>query len=202
MSNKIFLKLRDFSGSKKAVQKENGNIYLLFVLFIAGSVIGTFVGTFSSSSAETVERLISGHIDVASTSVLTAFWSCGKFHLFVLICATSVLGIFAVPIFAAVRGYLISCSAAALISCYENGIWIAVVVIGLPGLFSIPSFFMMSSDAVSASYSLLRLSLGSSRSLSIGHPMLRRGIACVFSITIAVLLEVYAVPGILKLITF
>ena len=203
MLKKYSLRLRSLSdwkavtkGNILADSEQNGFLNLLFILFIVGSVAGAFVGNLSSG--EYALGLVSANMRAESAGLIPALWSCGKFHFLVLLASTSLLGVIAVPALSAVRGYLISCGAAALISGYpDRGFLIVLAIMGLPGIFSVPSFFMLSSQAMQSSVRLISSAAGRVRTKSSGSAVALL-LACTCSVSIAAVLEHFAVPILLK----
>ena len=203
MFKKYSLRLKslpDFKAVTKSTMlsgsEQNGFLNLLFILFIMGSVVGAFVGNLSSG--EYALGLVSASMEPGAAGLLSALWSCGKFHLLVLAAASSLLGVAAVPVLAVMRGYLISCGAAALIAGYpDKGFLIVLAIIGLPGMFSVPSFFMLSSWAMQSSARLISAAAGRAKVKSCGSIMIPL-LTCICSVSIAAALECFAVPILLK----
>lgn len=167
--------------------------------FAAGAIIGAFVGAFSITEA--IPALVAGHFAYAGTarSLAEILWNCGKFHLFSLLCASSLLGVAAIPAIAAVRGYLIACTAAAIYACYpDNGLLINFIVLGLPALISLPCLFIIASDSLTESGRLCAMALGSPAKTQKKVPIIRHSLISISFLTIAALTELTLVPALLS----
>ena len=84
------------------------------------------------------------HPAVYDTYALLLF-DCSKYHLLVLLFSTSLFGVLLIPATLALRGFALACSAAWIASTYtDNGTALALVVLGLPALFTVPALFVAS----------------------------------------------------------
>lgn len=131
---------------------------LLFIAFTAGAVFGSLAGTWqiSVSVAENIS-IESGNIYGASGFFGLLFF-CAKYHLFVLFFGTSLLGVVLIPAAFALRGFVLSCTAASLASAYpDNGFLITLVILGLPSLLTVPSLFILGRDSLRFSARLLSM---------------------------------------------
>ena len=131
---------------------------LLFVSFVVGAVLGSLTGTwqFTVSAAEQV-LLGNGNIYEAS-----GFWAllffCSKYHIAVLLLATSLLGAVLIPAVFALRGFVLSCTAASIASIYpDSGLVLTAVILGLPSLLTVPSLFILGNSSFRFSAGLLSL---------------------------------------------
>jgi hypothetical protein len=132
------------------------SLLLLAICFITGAAIGSAVGWMSPSEdvAGTLRSLSDTERGIAG--FLGSFWACSKYSLAALFFAGSVFGVFVLPLLAAFRGYLLSCTVASMVS-YGCGWLFTAAVVGIPALFALPCFFMLSDDAVFYSKHLLSL---------------------------------------------
>lgn len=144
-------------------------LILLMLGILAGSVVGTYFTAdgFASVYAEVGQYAAS---DVLPVSFPSALWSSARFFLALALAATSWLGVLLVPAAVLLRGYLLSCSVAALYASYGwAGLRCALLVSGLPALLLMPAFLAAACDAYYASRWLLERRFGLSPALP-GRP--------------------------------
>ncbi|NCB52393.1 MAG: hypothetical protein EOM54_11030 [Clostridia bacterium] len=145
--------------AQKAVSKVNyWQSPLLFLSFTAGAVLGSLAGTWNIavSAAEKIS-IESGNIYGANGFFGLLFF-CSKYHLFVVLFGTSLMGVILIPAAFALRGFVLSCTAASLAAAYpENGYLITLVILGLPSLLTVPSLFILGRDSLSFSSHLLSM---------------------------------------------
>lgn len=189
------------SGFARGIRDSEPGLLLLFVFFISGSIAGTLVGSFTVT--EDVTALISDIAGASSGGVMgyiKAFWSCSKFHLAALVLSTSLLGAALIPALASVRGYMLSLTAASIIKCYPaDGFLLTLTVLLIPALFTVPSFFVLSRDALAQSKKLWSLATGTGRGLA-NTPIFKDMLGCIIALAIAAVTEEFLVPVLVKLI--
>ena len=181
-------------------EKDYSGSMIIIVCFIAGALIGSFLGSFSSSLE--LPELVTGLVERSAESpgFLLSLWNNSKYCLLVLALATSLLGVALVPLLAAFRGYLLSCAAASVITAYpDGGFALAAVILGLPALFSVPCFMLLSQDALGASKRLWILSSGRTKD-SQANAALGHIIVCVLLLAISALAEEYISPALVAAI--
>ena len=170
------------------------SVGFIMFCFAAGAIFGSLVGAFSLT--EDIPAIVSGYTLKTMPGGVYAFLNGSKFHIFALICATSTLGVATIPALVAVRGYLLSCTAAAIYVGYPGGkgLLINAVVIGLPALITLPCLIIMASDSLTQSRKLLSLSLGNPPDTSRSVPIISRSMVGLFFIAIAALAEEMLMP--------
>ncbi len=127
--------------------------------FLVGSVFGSLVGLPFSG----VEPLLDGYIFSRADEIglFFAFVWFIRFQFISFLMGTSFLGVTLIPLLVFLRGYILSCASAAIINSYpQNGIVMALIIVGLPSLLSIPCFFFVSTEAFFSSRKLLRMCSG------------------------------------------
>lgn len=138
---------------------------LLFLIstFLIGSVLGSFVGCGAEAGAEEIAGLLSGTEAGSAAGFFRSLWKIGWYHLTVILAATSVLGVFVIPATTFLRGYFLSCTAAAaIVALPEKGVITALIVCGVSAVLTIPSLFLLSQDGFCLSRRLRALSSGKS----------------------------------------
>ena len=122
--------------------------------FVAGALAGAAAG--SSDAAGSLSFMPEDGSIYGHDSFAAALFSCGGFHLLVLLFSTSLLGVFLIPATMAVRGFSLACSTAWLaITGGESGRAMALVSLGLPNLFAIPALFITAQWSMGFSARLL-----------------------------------------------
>lgn len=135
-------------------------LLMLSLGVLAGSVAGTYFTAdgFASAYASAGQYAAS---EVLPASLPSALWSSARFFLALIIAATSWLGVVLVPAAVLLRGYLLSCSVAALFASYGwAGLRCALLVSGLPALFLTPALIIAACDANFAARWLLERRFG------------------------------------------
>lgn len=184
--------------SRKNDNRESKVTLVIFSLcFIAGSAIGSVF----SCPFSWVECMVDGYLyeNFAELGPLLSFlWSI-RFHLLAMIIGTSYLGsVFLLPLIVA-RAYLLSCASATIISANsQNGIVMALIIVGLPALLSVTSFLALSLKAFSASLNLLRMRTGTH--FRDGHGQLQAYVICLAVMILCTFVEIKLVPYVILLL--
>lgn len=173
--------------------QRDGILLFLAIFFVAGAVVGALVGALSKSGDLTALLTARSSRGGDVRTVLSALWAASRFHLLVLIAGTSLLGVLFVPMLAALRGYLLSCTAAAVLQGYS---WkVLLVLLGIPALFEIPCFLVLAADAVGVSR---RLTAGGMHSGKQRETLiLRHTLLCLPVLTAGALAETFLLPVLL-----
>jgi hypothetical protein len=180
---------------------QEGSIFIFLSLcFLAGSVLGSFVGSFSVS--DDIFLRIEG-ITAVSTEAAgywSSLWNCTRYHILLLLFASSVLGVLFIPILSVMRGYFLSCTAASILCSYPQGGWLlSFAVLGIPALITIPCFFVLGIDSFTASGRLLSLTTGGTRPTGPSR-LLRHFVVCLALLTIAAALEELLIPDLVSML--
>ena len=153
----------DFLGRKFASvfhKAIDWRFYIVLLFFCLGTLMGCIAGLYLSPSSFFFD-VIPTVSDGSFISFLSAFWKTGFFFGLVFLCSTSFLGFAAIPIIVFFRGYLLSCSVAAL---YASGGWrgilCAFIMQSIPAFLLIPCFLLSAAHAAILSFELLALRRG------------------------------------------
>lgn len=137
--------------------RQSGELLILFLLcaaFIGGAAAGTALSPEGYAGAEKVlgaDGAVYGY-----TSFAGLLFSCAKYHLMVLLLATSLFGVLLIPAVLAFRGFVLACTAAYIASAYPGqGAVLTLVVLGLPSLLTVPGLFILAFDGFCFSSGLL-----------------------------------------------
>jgi UPF0716 family protein affecting phage T7 exclusion len=175
---------------------ENGvAVFFLASCFFIGSVAGCMVGGFSPSGD--LGSTLSGYVDTDRDIIgfFVTLWACSKYHLLILFLASSVAGVFFLPLLCVIRGYLLGCTAASL-TAFDGGWLLSLLVVGLPAVFTLPGFFLLCEDGMFTSRRLLVLSAGGAEPRR-SVPLYRHCLVAAVLLIIAALLQHFLIPGIL-----
>lgn len=168
---------------------------LIFACFTIGCVVGAFFGSGFSAAGVIDTYLLDTPLETGGLLLKSLRFV--RFHLLVLFLATSFAGVALVPALALIKGFAFSCTSATIISAYpNNGIIMSLIILGLPSLFSVPSFICLCDFAFSRSARLLALTRGGyARKLRDGKRML----LILPALAAGIIIEVYLVPRLLPL---
>ena len=171
---------------------------ILAVCFIAGAVAGALAG---SGQLPAGEEILPGDGSVYGYGTYAGLlFNCARYHLFVLLFSTSLLGGLLIPATLAFRGFALSCSAAWMVEAYpEAGTALSLIVLGLPALLTVPSLFVTAHWGEMFS---LRLLAGFTRRPLPAQRMSgdNRALAVVVMLFAAAAVEHFVVPPLVKLI--
>ena len=171
-------------------------IYLLAFCFLGGSLAGCMVG-FLSTPGEGLGAL-GAYADQGEgfSSFILSLWACSKYHLLALLLAGTVFGVLALPLLSVFRGYLLGCAASAL-TAMDGGLFLSLVVIGLPSLFSLPAFFLLCDDGMAVSRYILLRSLG--RPVPVRRvPLANHLVLAAVLLTVSALIQQLLIPAYLS----
>ncbi|MEG0875786.1 MAG: hypothetical protein RSD32_01840 [Oscillospiraceae bacterium] len=189
------------SGSKglfSSPNKKYNSCFLVFSLcFTVGCVLGCFVGSVSGSPENVFH--FSGAPPLGLASFFLIFLRISWFHIFAAALGSSFLGIGFLPILAGVRGYALSLTAASIIlSNQQQGIIMALILLAVPALLSLPCFFIISVDAFFSSRRLLELHRGRSSVPRGKLPI--HCLICAPILILAALLQMKLIPYLISLL--
>lgn len=169
----------------------------MLLCFFAGSIVGSFTGSFFSyDSAIGDFNFLTALSGQSFINILIQFT---KFHIVVIILATSFLGIVLMPLLSCLRGYALSCTAASIIATNpKNGLPLAFIILGIPAIFSVPCFFALSVEGYFSSKRMLAYAKGipSKRTNS----FIKQLIVCLPALAAGTLVEMKLVPFLVSLL--
>ncbi len=129
---------------------------LIVLPFIAGIVLGAFVGIFSDAPQELLSVVGLNSLRDNSISFIKALWFASRFVLLASFFAAGITGVILLPLLSFVRGFSFGCSVAAVIVPASSfTILFTFLSLGLPSLISFPAFLLAETDAFVFSQSLL-----------------------------------------------
>ena len=145
----------------------------LSVVFLLGALIGCIFMVFAEENGvEELEQYLSQYFELlkrneVEVSFGNILWRQGRYYLYVTLFSLSVVGIVMIPILAGSRGFLFAFSCAA---CYRlfgiSGLWIALVLFGIPALFWYPGFLLLSTQGFVGSLTMIHRGENNNESFS------------------------------------
>lgn len=198
---------------KRKCRLDSGNenisgFFLCLIFFLCGIFVGVFAArALDAHGAFALRENIIGLIDSISTgsypnpNFLSVFWLTGRYHLLALFLGFSILGVFALPLLAAVRGFYLSFSIAALIRAFGPAAFpLALSLFGIWSIITIPAFFFVLNQSFSTAAQLGK-SLFSEPKVSFptlyGRKFLQTMALSLFAIILTVILELSFTPTLL-----
>ena len=115
-----------------------------------------------------------------------------------LLSAISLAGTAVLPLLAIFRGLIFGCGSNMLVSATDGGYLMALLVLGLPAMFTVPFFLVLC--GVSTDFSRTLRLRGRGRALSAHQQPLRWFLCCAALSPVQALVEIYAVPFLVSLI--
>ena len=171
---------------------------ILCAAFLAGAVMGAF--TSSAAAGEAAAAIGEDGQVYGYDTFLEHLFGCAKYHVLVLLFATSVFGAVLIPAALAFRGFALACSAAGIAAAYPGrGVLLAAVALGLPAVLTVPALFLLAFDGFAFSARLSALCLRRTPPA----PFLRgddRALAAAAALFLAAAVECFAVPPLVRLI--
>ena len=134
---------------------ESGQAVSGFFVCILFFLCGTFMGIFSARALDaTGAFILRGNVLSLIESILgdyytapnfwMSLWLTGRYHLIAVFLGFSVLGVFLLPVLAAVRGFYLSFSIAALIRAFGPSAFpLALSLFGIWAVFTVPTLFFL-----------------------------------------------------------
>lgn len=136
-------------------------------LFLCGALLGAYGARFADQA---LSDYLEGWLSILKGGELSfpsfwqVLWNTVKYPLLVVFFSFSLVGVVAIPVVSAVRGFLLSFSAIVMINTYGSGAWgLVLSVLGLGSLFSIPCLFLLSAQSFGAALSLLQMVAGTQK---------------------------------------
>ena len=186
-----------------------GEAFLGMMVCLLAFACGVIIGSFSAAAIDTAEThalqlRISGYVSQIADGTYTApgflsvFWSISRYHLLVVFLGFSLLGVFALPIVAGVRGFYLSFSIAALIRAFGTGGFpLAFALFGASAIIAIPCFFVLATQAFSKSANLGKGVLGANKitlCMLYDRAYFAHAGICLIGLILAAAIELYITP--------
>jgi len=138
--------------------------------------------------------------DSSRLSYLAVLRNISWYHLLAIFFGTSIFGVVLLPLLSSLRGYLLSLTAATIITNVAgNGVLLAFIYVGLSSILSIPCLFVLSMDSFALSKKLCLLESGTYKQAA-SLMFLRHAIVCFIFLTASAALEIYISPLFIGLI--
>lgn len=143
--------------NKTIFAKKDLNLIILSVFLLCGILIGSFSASYiENDTATQLSSSIANSIGHKNFEIkpllLITIWDNLKYFLLEVFWGFTFLGVIAIPITLAVRGYFLAFSIGAIINSYGiSGIWLALALFGVQSIISIPCLIAISNKSFDAS---------------------------------------------------
>ena len=172
--------------------------------FALGGLAGCFLALrITAAGADAMAAYLDCFLRSAQTGELMdpalpeLLWRSVRWPLAAATLGLSALGVLGIPMLSGLRGFFLSFSIASFAQAYGRaGLAVAFFLLGIPGLLSIPAFFLLSTQSFSLSCAILGRS--GRRELPNRQGCLFRWGVCAAAIGVSLLLECYLVPALVS----
>lgn len=172
--------------------------------FTFGGLGGSFLAfRMSGAGLEAMTAYLERFLTVAQTaewyipSLPELLWRNLRWPLAAILLGLSALGLFGIPILSAVRGFLLAFSIASFTMAYgHDGLAVAFFLLGIPGIFSIPAFFLLTTQSFSTACALA--GGAGRREFPIHREHLFHCGVCAAAVCLSLLIERYLVPSLVS----
>jgi len=175
-------------------------------LFICGSIVGTaaagFAGGTGVSDSLTEFLAQSGQAPVRMSGFFSTLFNDSVYHLVAIFLGFSALGVFCVPLLAAVRGFFLCFSISAIVHHFGgDGILLSLAISGVTALLTIPCLFILSVQSFTSSLNLLRsVTTRGGSSKPYGGRFFVRTIVCIAVLMCSAMIDTLFVPRLIGLV--
>lgn len=165
-------------------------------------VIGVAAGTIIGGGAQSESVLLDDGSIYAAGSFLELLFSCSKYHLLIILFATSFLGTALIPFTCALRGFVLSCTAASILAAFPgDAAALVLIVLGLPSLLTVPCLFILACGGLRLSSDALSFFTGGAvRANGAFFGVLQSLLLCALALLAAAGIEYVIVPPLVRLI--
>ncbi|MCI9263091.1 MAG: hypothetical protein HFF06_00795 [Oscillospiraceae bacterium] len=127
-------------------------------------------------------------------------WRSFRWPLAATLLGFAAFGLLGLPLLASARGFFFAFSIASFARAYgREGLALAFFLLGIPGLFSIPAFLILTTQSLSSAYALAGRGGGSGRrDLPFHREHFFRCGVCAAAVCVSLLLERYLVPALVS----
>ena len=191
-------RIERFSGARLRRHEDGSRAFLLLALFFLG---GCFAGSVFGVSSLPAALLSDypGNDRLQSQPFWMSFLEFSRFHIFAFLLGSTYYGVILVPLLSLLRGYAFSRTAAGLLAGGTGGgVLSTLAALGLPAVFSLSCFFLLTQDALFSSRHLL--GLVRARPAPRPERKLLHAILCVPLLLCGCLAQIYLVPKLVSLL--
>lgn len=172
--------------------------------FTFGGLAGNFLAfRLSGSGLETMTAYLRRFLEAAQAAELNApslpelLWRSFRWPLGAILLGFSALGILGIPVLSAMRGFLLAFSIASFTMAYgHGGLAAAFFLLGIPGIFSVPAFLLLTTQSFSTACALA--GGAGRREFPFHREHLFRCGVCAAAVCLSLLTECYLVPGLVS----
>lgn len=172
--------------------------------FTFGGLAGSFLAFRTSGAGlEAMTAYLERFLTVAQTAGLSLpslpelLWRALRWPLAAILLGLSAVGLLGIPVLSAMRGFLMAFSIASFAMAYgHDGLAVAFFLLGIPGIFSVPAFMILTTQSFSVACTLAGAS--GRREFPFHREQLFRCGVCAAAICLSLLIECYLVPDLIS----
>ncbi len=172
--------------------------FLAALCFVLGAILGCLLGISFPDLAKGAENLLD--FSFLGKGFISGFFGFALFSFIAVFLGSSYLGVAFLPLLMGARGYILSCSSASIISSLrEGGLVMALIVLGIPAIISLPCFFAVAVDAAISSRRLGEITRG--RYVPQKNKLMLHFLMTLPFLALGTLLEMKLVPYLVSILT-
>ena len=185
------------------------SLVICAVFFLCGCIVGTFASV-SAANTDSVKTYLSEFFlatqseQNVTSGFLMFFWETCKYHFAVVFLGFSILGVVLLPVLSAYQGFVLTFAVSVIVRLYGTaGILPALIVFGVRMLISLPCFFVLASQAFTASGQIMQstvFSIGQSMKV-FGRTYWMRCVVCFLLLALLALFDTYLTRHIVELVS-
>ena len=182
-------------------------LVVLSACFMAGGLTGCLLAAQEGGAGETsLNHYLQAFLQAAGEGALDVpglwaqVWETLRWPLFALLLGFTALGMLALPVLFAVRGFLLAFSIASFVRAFGGAGWLlACLVFGVGGMLSLPALFVLGVQSFLSARALAARVRGEGKGRVLwGRACLVRCALCGGAVCVCILLERAAVPALLS----
>ncbi len=173
----------------------------LAAFFFVGIVLGQVLsGLISEQTCGEIETYLSGYLRLqeepfGAEGIFTGLWLYLRYPLAAFLLGFSAIGVLLLPFLSVAFGFFLSFSVCCFTAAFGlQGVFLAVGVMGIRCLATLPCYFWMASSAWRSAVSLARASQGRGRWSAVSAGGWRKAVWMVFFLCAAMILDLWVSP--------
>lgn len=187
--------------------RDTSALVVTVAFFVIGALAGTCVVLRTSEAGgEALREYLSSFLSAAREGALVepalpeVLWRALRWPLAAFFLGFTALGLLGVPILAALRGFFLTFSVVSFARAFgRRGLAISFLLLGLPGAFYLPAFFLLCVQSFGLAWALIGGRAGQGRRETIlGREQILRCGVCAAAVCIGIFVEKSILPSLLR----